>query len=318
LSGAGTVGAGASAINDAIYQRAQAVTGSYFTILHSGTGLTGTYPDLVTDATAGGHVRLTAGELTNDFSGSIDICAYGKTGVATANFITFSRRTGVDTISESGRFDNNGNFLVGTATGFNAAISAKARAGGVALTAQSLDGSSAILVSNTSGTANYNAMVIYNNSPFGTVVGSINCSGSTTNFNTSSDYRLKENIAPMTGALAKVVLLKPVTYKWKADGSDGQGFIAHELQAVVSDCVTGEKDGMRTEKYEVSPAIPATYDEEGGELTPSVEAVMGERQVPAYQGVDTSFLVATLTAAIQELNAKVTSLEEQVLNLGVK
>ena len=78
----------------------------------------------------------------------------------------------------------------------------------------------------------------------------------------------------MTGALAKVAQLKPVTYKWKADGSDGQGFIAHELQAVVPDCVTGEKDAV---------------DENGN---------------PKYQGVDTSFLVATLTAAIQELKAE--------------
>jgi len=136
-------------------------------------------------------------------------------------------------------------------------------------------------------------------------VGSISGTNTATSYNTSSDYRLKENIAPMTGALATVSALKPVTYKWKVNGSDGQGFIAHELAEVVPECVTGEKDGMRTEQYEVSPAIPATYDEEGNELTPAVEAVMGEREVPAYQGIDTSFLVAKLTAALQELNAKV-------------
>jgi len=105
--------------------------------------------------------------------------------------------------------------------------------------------------------------------------GTISTNGSTTSYNSSSDYRLKENIAPMTGALNKVALLKPVTYTWKATGSDGQGFIAHELQTVVPDAVTGEKDEV---------------DADGK---------------PVYQGVDTSFLVATLTAAIQELNAKV-------------
>ena len=92
-------------------------------------------------------------------------------------------------------------------------------------------------------------------------------------YNTSSDYRLKEDVAPMTGALATVAQLKPVTYKWKADGSDGQGFIAHELQAVVPECVTGEKDAV---------------DADGN---------------PVYQGIDTSFLVATLVARIQELKA---------------
>ena len=111
------------------------------------------------------------------------------------------------------------------------------------------------------------------------VVGSITTTSSATAYNTSSDYRLKNTIAPITGALAKVALLKPVTYKWNIDGSDGQGFIAHELAEVVPDCVTGEKDAV---------------DAEGN---------------PRYQGVDTSFLVATLTAAIQELTARVAQLE---------
>jgi len=117
-----------------------------------------------------------------------------------------------------------------------------------------------------------------------TTIGSITQSGTTAvAYNTSSDYRLKENIAPMTGALAKVTQLKPVTYKWKVDGSDGQGFIAHELAEVVPDCVSGEKDAVET-----------YTDEDGNEQT----------RIKA-QGIDTSFLVATLTSAIQELNAKV-------------
>jgi hypothetical protein len=62
--------------------------------------------------------------------------------------------------------------------------------------------------------------------------------------------------------------------------------------------VTGEKDGTRIERCEISPAVPATFDEEGNELTPAIEAVMGEREVPVYQGMGTRFLVATLTAAI--------------------
>lgn len=118
--------------------------------------------------------------------------------------------------------------------------------------------------------------------------GTISSSGSTTAYNTSSDYRLKENIASMTGALNKVASLNPVTFTWKADGKSTEGFIAHELQAVVPDCVTGEKDAV---------------DEDGN---------------PIYQGIDTSFLVATLTAAIQELKtivdtqaAKITALENK-------
>jgi hypothetical protein len=109
----------------------------------------------------------------------------------------------------------------------------------------------------------------------GSVVGEITNTSTATAFTTSSDYRLKENILPMTGALAKVLQLNPVTYNWKSDGSSSEGFIAHELQAVVSQCVIGEKDAV---------------DAEGK---------------PVYQGIDTSFLVATLTAAIQELKTLV-------------
>jgi hypothetical protein len=113
----------------------------------------------------------------------------------------------------------------------------------------------------------------------GTVIGTISQNGaSNVSYVTSSDYRLKENIAPMTGALDTVAQLKPVTYKWKIDGSSGQGFIAHELQSIVPDCVTGEKDAV---------------DAEGN---------------PKYQGIDTSFLVATLTAAIQEQQVMIETL----------
>jgi len=126
---------------------------------------------------------------------------------------------------------------------------------------------------NSSTTFN-GAFIDFRNSA-GNSAGNIAQTGTTTvAYTTSSDYRLKENIAPMTGALAKITSLKPVTYKWKVDGSDGEGFIAHELQAVVPDAVVGEKDAV---------------DDEGN---------------PKYQGIDTSFLMATVVAALQELKAE--------------
>jgi hypothetical protein len=92
----------------------------------------------------------------------------------------------------------------------------------------------------------------------------------------------------MSGALAKVAQLKPVTYKWNVDNSESQGFIAHELQAVVPDCVTGEKDAV---------------DADGN---------------PVYQGIDTSFLVATLTAGLQEAVAMIEELKAKVAALEAK
>jgi hypothetical protein len=113
-------------------------------------------------------------------------------------------------------------------------------------------------------------------------------------------------------AASKVAQLKPVTYKWKIDGSDGQGFIAHELAEVVPDCVVGEKDATKQEQYEITPAVK---DEQGNILTP---AEMGTRTVPVYQMVDTSFLVATLTAAIQEQQTIINDLKARIETLETK
>ena len=127
-----------------------------------------------------------------------------------------------------------------------------------------------------------NFMVFNNNA--GNIAGFIQHNGTTTvNYSTSSDYRLKENIAPMTGALAKVAQLKPVTYTWKnTDGEQGEGFIAHELAEICPLAVSGEKDAIN----------------ENG----SIKA----------QGIDSSKLVAILTAAIQELKAELDATKAEI------
>ena len=192
-------------------------------------------------------------------------------GSLATGYLAFKTATGGNLV-ERMRIDSSGNLLVGQ-------------------TAQSLSGKFCItfpsdtfagVASTTSATTSQTHTRFANGNG---VVGAISTSGSATTYATSSDYRLKNTIAPMMGALAKVALLKPVTYKWKVDGSDGQGFIAHELDAVVPGCVTGEKDAV---------------DAEGK---------------PQYQGIDTSFLVATLTAAIQEQQALITQLQADVATL---
>jgi len=174
--------------------------------------------------------------------------------------------------AEKVRIDTSGNLLVGCTAVPSASVEGKRIA----------SGSGATTSSSGSSTASYSHWTFFNGNGS---VGSIQTSASATSFNTSSDYRLKENIAPMTGALSKVALLKPVTYTWKSDGSAGQGFIAHELAEVEAGCVTGEKDAV---------------DAEGN---------------PIYQGVDTSFLVATLTAAIQEQQSLITALTARITAL---
>ena len=174
----------------------------------------------------------------------------------------------------------------------------------------------------------------------GTTVGNISVVDSVTAYNTSSDYRLKTDAQPMTGATERVQELNPVNFEWISSGSRVDGFLAHEAQEVVPEAVTGERDGMRDEEYEVTPAVyedviidaveavEATYDEEGLLLTEGTEgtperteqrlvteAVITTRSVPDYQGIDQSKLVPLLTAALQEALTKIDSMEERLTAL---
>ena len=124
-----------------------------------------------------------------------------------------------------------------------------------------------------------------------TLIGSITQSGTTgVAFNTSSDYRLKENVADMTGAITRVKALAPKRFNWVAEDDDRtvDGFLAHEAQAVVPEAVTGIKDEV---------------DDDGN-------AVM--------QGIDQSKLVPLLTAALKESIAKIEALETEMTALKAR
>ena len=183
------------------------------------------------------------------------------------------------------------------------------------------------------------------------IVGAITTNGSATSFVTSSDYRLKENVVPLDGGITRLLQLKPSRFNFIADPDTVvDGFIAHETAAVVPECITGTKDEMEAigtltewngkvigtdvlepedlaweDQVEVTPAVEATYDEEGNELTPAADAVYetvtrtrtweqtGER--PVYQGIDQSKIVPLLTAALQEAIERIELLEAEVTAL---
>ena len=120
----------------------------------------------------------------------------------------------------------------------------------------------------------------------GNIVGTISTTNTATSYNTSSDYRLKENVVPLTGAADRLKQIPVHRFNFIADPDKTvDGFIAHEAQAVVPECVTGTKDEV---------------DEDGN---------------PVYQGIDQSKLVPLLAAALQEALAEIKSLKARVTAL---
>jgi hypothetical protein len=94
-------------------------------------------------------------------------------------------------------------------------------------------------------------------------------------YGTTSDYRLKQNVVDLTGGIDRIMLCRPVEFEWISSGQHSRGFLAHELQDVEPDAVTGEKDGM-------------SKDLDGN-------------PIPAYQGVDASFLIPDIVQALQDM-----------------
>ena len=170
-------------------------------------------------------------------------------------------------------------------------------------------GSSESVLSLRHGSTGSNRPQIVFMNPNG-AVGSVTTSGSATAYNTSSDYRLKENVVDLTGASDRVNQIPVHRFNFIADpDTTVDGFLAHEVQSVVPEAVTGTKDAMRDEEYEVTPAV---LDDDGNVVT---EAVMGTRSVPDHQGIDQSKLVPLLTAALQEALSEIADLKTRVAAL---
>jgi hypothetical protein len=152
----------------------------------------------------------------------------------------------------------------------------------VSSNSSSTTGNVALELMNDAGSTRYLATFTNLNG----IVGTISTNGSATSYNTSSDYRLKENVVELTGATTRLKQLEPKRFNFIADADTTMdGFIAHEVADIVPEAVSGEKDAV---------------DADGN---------------PEYQGIDQSKLVPLLTAALQEALIKIDNLEARIAAL---
>ena len=191
-----------------------------------------------------------------------------------AGALLFNTATGGAAPAERMRIDSTGVFFVGTTAG-------QPNPGFV------VNPAGFNKIGNNAGT---NGWGFYDFLRSGVSIGSITQTGTTgVAYNTSSDYRLKENVTPVTDGITRLQQLNPSRFNFIADPNRTvDGFIAHEAQAVVPECVTGEKDAV---------------DDDGN---------------PVYQGIDQSKLVPLLTAALQEAIAKIETLEARLTAAGIE
>jgi len=187
--------------------------------------------------------------------------------------------------TERARIDSSGNLLVGrTNPNLNTESGTRLASDGLVFFERGGSGISNVMWINRQSSAGDGNLVSLETG--GSQKGSISISGSTTSFNTTSDYRLKENVVSITDGITRIKSLKPSRFNFISNADRTvDGFVAHEVSDIVPEAVTGEKDAV---------------DDEGN---------------PKYQGIDQSKLVPLLTAALQEAITKIETLETKVAAL---
>jgi hypothetical protein len=249
-----------------------------------GIGVTSSYPLTVQSGTAGSNHAIA---LRNNSTNNLARLGFLQQDSATAAFTSIDgdgRSTGSlrfnTNDTERMRIDNSGSLLVGKSSGVSGAyLQIAGDASNQSLRMENAYGTGlAQLITNTSGQT-FTAILFENSG----TSGSISVSTTSTTYNTSSDYRLKENVDYDFNALDRVAQLKPARFNFIADADTTvDGFLAHEVQDIVPEAITGEKDAV---------------DDEGN---------------PEYQGIDQSKLVPLLTKAIQEQQTIIDDLKTRI------
>jgi len=260
------------------------------TTIEHGTGINNGLTLSVSDATANGNItgiQFSTNSVVSRPRAAIYSESVDSQGIAGWGAdLVFATRSAPDsstisTADERLRIDSSGNILTGS--------------GKFKQNSTSNSNGAMNLVGELAGSYK---CISFERTTSGGEVGSIVANTSSTSYNTSSDYRLKENVVPMTGSIDRLKALKPSRFNFIADADTTvDGFLAHEAGKVVPEAISGEKDAMRTEEYEVTPAL-------GEIFIPAVEASIRE-VTPAVVGTPTYYDIDgnVLQEAVEAQNA---------------
>jgi len=276
-------------------------------------------PNANTFIKGGGHNVIQVDANTTYFYGGTSGVQFRTADNAAAN-ITFSN-TGAAVFNEAGndadfRVETNGNANMFIVNGGTDSVQINAVAD-LITGAASLSVSGQIEILTPSGTQcldmqRGNAGLLQNfRKASGGSVGNITISDSGTAFNTSSDYRLKENVATDWDATTRLKQLKPSRFNFisNEDNTLVDGFLAHEVSSIVPEAITGTKDAV--EVWQASEELPDGVSAGDNKLDSDGNTI------PDMQGIDQSKLVPLLVKSLQEalveidtLKTKVTALED--------
>jgi hypothetical protein len=224
--------------------------------------------------TSGGLVGIGTSAPGNYYSTKLVVAVGDEDGITIAgggdNFLMFADgQTGLDRYRGFIHYSHDTNFLafgsdgaerMRITSGGDLIVGATSIPGaGSSTTGVSLGASGYITAQRAAATVGYfgrsndgELFAFYNNT---TQVGNISVAASSTSYNTSSDYRLKQDFKDYNG-LDLVNKIKTYDYEWKADKTRSYGVIAHELQSIINYAVTGVKDGKEMQQVDYSKIVP--------------------------------------------------------------
>jgi hypothetical protein len=230
-----------------------------FTSAYGGLHVHSTYPEIHLTGTDSGSGASDGFKIQKNSANHVYLWNYENA------FMAFGTNN-----TEAMRIDSSGNLLVGTPSPTSNAITTIRTPG--------TSGAFIPLCCEVGITSNGFVAISFVN-PAGQQ-GTIAINTSSTSYNTTSDYRLKENVVELTGATTRLKQLEPKRFNFIADADTTvDGFLAHEVQSIVPEAITGTHNEV---------------DADGN---------------PVYQGIDQSKLVPLLVATIKELEARITALE---------